>query len=343
MRSVDYTPRTELRNIRNANFPKDGYGRTYHTSTMVGDIANRVVTVGSHARAQMISELFDTVEVEVTSDRGFVTHTGMLRGTPITVVATGMGLPMVDMMVREVNSCVDGNMLFLRLGTCGTPNVNVPLGAVTLNDQCVLITRNYDAWMRQEMKNDSGQTEKHYKVSRPIQADKALTCSLKRELEKRIKDVRVGLSATCDSFYGSQGRQDPWFLDYNENLIDELMKQYPNAVTFEMETGHLFHLAKIARRRKIRAGGCAIVLAQRHSNGFLSKAETKRMERDSAIAVVEALITTPLYAGDPTVAEPLEAEILRLATLGSGWGQRKSGREEKGFVWYWRETGHSLH
>eukprot|EP00467_Chlorarachnion_reptans_P025739 CAMPEP_0114487390 /NCGR_PEP_ID=MMETSP0109-20121206/739_1 /TAXON_ID=29199 /ORGANISM="Chlorarachnion reptans, Strain CCCM449" /LENGTH=197 /DNA_ID=CAMNT_0001663649 /DNA_START=642 /DNA_END=1235 /DNA_ORIENTATION=+ len=138
-------------------------------------------------------------------------------------------------------------------------------------------------------------------------ADKDLTDSLERELRKRLDSpVVVGTGATCDSFYGSQGRRDSWFADHNDKLIDEFMEKYPEAVTLEMETGHLLHLARISRRHKIRAGGCAIVLAQRRSNGFLAKDKIKLMERESAIAVLEALITTKLSDHDETAAPPLE-------------------------------------
>mmetsp|Transcript_3968 Transcript_3968/g.7962 ORF Transcript_3968/g.7962 Transcript_3968/m.7962 type:complete len:354 (-) Transcript_3968:224-1285(-) len=298
---------TEVRNIRNANFPKNGEGRTYHVFTKDGEVANRVVTVGAHHRAKMISSFLDDVK-HVGSDRGFETYTGTLRGTPVSVIATGMGLPMVDMMVREVNACCEGKMLFLRLGTCGTPSSKVPIGTVTVNNRCVLITRMYNAFHKEGSNGESKQIGNYYSVSDPIPADKDLTDNLVKELKKRITKYPVtpGLGATCDSFYGSQGRIDPWFQDHNDRLIDELMEKEPEAVTLEMETGHLLHLAKTAKNSKIRAGGCAIVLAQRKSNAFLSKDETYFMEREAAIAVLEALITTPLSADDETVAEPLD-------------------------------------
>jgi len=315
--------------VNDANFPKDGQGRTYHTFTKEGEIANRVVTVGSHNRAALIAGLFDKLEEHVISDRGFITYTGTLRGTRVSVIATGMGLPMVDMMVREVNACVPGPLLFLRLGTCGTPAKHVKLGAVAVSKQCVLVTRNYDAFHNTRSRFEdckSNMMNRYYNISTPIKASRELTHSLTRELQKRIdhQPVNVGTGATCDSFYGSQGRTDPFFHDHNKNLINDLMKKHPDTVSLEMETGHLLHLAATSTDNMIRAGGCAIVLAQRQSNNFLSLEMKKAMERECGIAVLEALITTKLARDDKTYAKPLSKD-----ELNEKYGTYKTPEKEK--------------
>jgi len=50
------------------------------------------------------------------------------------------------------------------------------------------------------------------------------------------------------------------------------MSLHPNTGAIEMETHHLFHLAKLSKG-SIRAAGCAIVLAQRKANIYLTNAE----------------------------------------------------------------------
>jgi len=54
------------------------------------------------------------------------------------------------------------------------------------------------------------------------------------------ENVHVGMNATGDSFYGSQGRVTKHFDDRNENLIDNVKKKYPELLTLEMETLSLF-------------------------------------------------------------------------------------------------------
>jgi uridine phosphorylase len=44
----------------------------------------------------------------LSTNRGFTTYTGTFRGVGVSVIATGMGTPMADFMLREVRkaNCV---------------------------------------------------------------------------------------------------------------------------------------------------------------------------------------------------------------------------------------------
>jgi hypothetical protein len=57
-----------------------------------GDLANRVITVGSPGRAELIAKHFDADKpVKVFhSNRGFVTHSGYYEGVYCSIVAIGM-------------------------------------------------------------------------------------------------------------------------------------------------------------------------------------------------------------------------------------------------------------
>lgn len=83
---------TEHANMANANFPMDAEGRTYHVGCRRGEIANRLLLVGSTGRAQAIASCFDEGKAHFVhvSDRGFHTHTGRVNGVPVTVMAIGM-------------------------------------------------------------------------------------------------------------------------------------------------------------------------------------------------------------------------------------------------------------
>ena len=80
--------------------PKDGDGCVTHLGLKQGQLAARVVSVESLSRAQCLRGLLDTVTFEHASPRGFTTFTGTVGGVEISVVATGMGLPMMDFLVR---------------------------------------------------------------------------------------------------------------------------------------------------------------------------------------------------------------------------------------------------
>ncbi|CAD6884673.1 unnamed protein product [Tilletia laevis] len=74
--------------LTDANFPCDPEGHTYHVATKLDQVANHIITIGDHVRARRIAELFDGCKAifEKSSQRLF--------GTPISVVAIGMGFSM---------------------------------------------------------------------------------------------------------------------------------------------------------------------------------------------------------------------------------------------------------
>jgi len=273
-----------------ANFPRDSEGRVHHVGVKKGEVANRILSVGDHRRAGVIASLFDHPEQNqvFTSSRGFTVHTGTFSSVPVTVIATGMGFPMMDFVVRECRAVVDGPMAILRYGTCGTPQSHIPIGSVVVaSEGGVFIRRNPDAW-REDGSQD--ETVDKYSISRVVRSDPEISKQLVENIRNMVTDCPVfeGLGATADSFYASQGRIDSSFDDGNEKLIDVMLEKYPSISALEMETFHLFDLARCSRGT-IRASAAAIVLAQRRSNAFLDRATTERIEKEGGRAVLATL------------------------------------------------------
>ena len=76
--------------------------------------------------------------------------------------------------------------------------------------------------------------------------------------------VVEGVDVTADSFYSSQGRTTSAFRDANEGLIARVRADVPGARSMQMETFHLFDLARCsAAASPIRASAAAIILASR--------------------------------------------------------------------------------
>lgn len=79
--------------LSNANFPRDSEGRVYHLGIRHGEVSNRILTVGDHARAKAIARWLDTEEEAGApvfinhSHRGFLTITGRYKGVPVTIMA----------------------------------------------------------------------------------------------------------------------------------------------------------------------------------------------------------------------------------------------------------------
>ncbi len=272
------------------NFPKDGEGRVYHLGLKKGEVANRILLVGDPDRAKLIVTMFDHPEdvFVYASNRGFTTYTGTKRGTPVTIMSIGMGLPMMDFAIREIRAITEGPLFIIRLGSCGTPHDDIPIGTLVVADKSFCITTNYAAY-HQEERSDS--VLDYFTLTPPIEPDLLLHQTLVTVLKENCNGtftVVEGTDATADSFYGSQGRLDDEFDDRNEGLIDTFMNKHPNTGSLQMETFHLFHLAKL--NGDISAAGCAIVLAQRKSNAFLSNERKHQIEIKAGNACLEALV-----------------------------------------------------
>jgi len=286
--------------LSNANFPMDAEGRVYHLSVKRGEVANRVLSVGEVRRAALLANFFDdpAKSFSISSSRGFVIHTGRIKGVPVSIVATGMGVPMIDFLVREARAVVDGKMVMARFGTCGSPQEHIPIGTVVATPSAVLVTRNVDAFQDESKKKEENKKAlDYYDVSKPISSDATLTKLIAANIGRTDIKVCEGMDATADSFYGSQGRVTDDFDDYNATLLDELLEVHPTLATLEMETFHLLHMAHCSRGT-ISASAACIVLAQRRSNEFLSHEAKAHVEKVAGYAVLEALAAYPLDEKD---------------------------------------------
>lgn len=100
---------------------------------------------------------------------------------------------------------VDGEMAFLRLGTCGALQSPARLGSLVVADPgAILIRRNPDAFGGE----GAALGLPPYTFSQPIPSDPVLSLALQLEAARLLgpEGVCSGLNATADSFYCSQGR-----------------------------------------------------------------------------------------------------------------------------------------
>ena len=80
---------------------------TAHNNAKKEDIAKTVLMPGDPLRAKFIAENFLTNARLVNNVRGVQGHTGTWKGVPVTVMASGMGIPAISIYSWE---------LFLRCG-----------------------------------------------------------------------------------------------------------------------------------------------------------------------------------------------------------------------------------
>jgi len=91
---------------------------TPHISALPGDIAKTVLMPGDPLRAKFIADTFLTDAKLVNNVRGVQGHTGTWKGVPVTVMASGMGMPAIGIYSWELYNFY-GVENIIRVGSAG--------------------------------------------------------------------------------------------------------------------------------------------------------------------------------------------------------------------------------
>ena len=99
---------------------------TPHIEAKPGDFAETVLMPGDPLRAKHIAESFLTKVRQVNRVRGMLGFTGEYKGTAVSVMGSGMGIPSVSIYARELFSEY-GVQNIIRVGSCGAviPDIKV--------------------------------------------------------------------------------------------------------------------------------------------------------------------------------------------------------------------------
>lgn len=79
---------------------------------------------------------------------------------------------MVDFMVRESRAIVSGPLAIIRLGTCGTPKPDVPVGSIAVAKDTIMCYQNFEGFYDGKVKTKAID---YYHVTKPLDTDKELT------------------------------------------------------------------------------------------------------------------------------------------------------------------------
>ena len=99
---------------------------TKHMNAAPGDFADTVLMPGDPLRAQYIAETYLDNPRRVTDVRNMWGFTGQYRGTPVSVMSHGMGIPSASIYCTELISDY-GVKRVIRVGSCGTSHPDVKL------------------------------------------------------------------------------------------------------------------------------------------------------------------------------------------------------------------------
>ena len=201
---------------------------TKHINAGPGDFAPTVLMPGDPLRAEYIASKFFEGSRKVNDVRNMWGFTGQYKGTPVSVMAHGMGIPSASIYCTELISEYDVRRI-IRVGSCGTVHPEVKLwdliiamGACT--DSAVNRIRfgGYDL--------------------APIASFELLRNSVKVAEDKEVR-FHVGNVFSGDLFYTP------------DTEMFDLMEKY-NILGVEMETAGMYTLA--AEHRIEALGICTV-------------------------------------------------------------------------------------
>lgn len=232
------------KHFKNATKIQDAEGHLYHIDLKRGELAERILLVGSSERARRAAGLFDSVEFE-RAHRGYLSFTGQYCGERVSVFSIGMGQGSAEIALAEILQITD-NPVFIRIGTCGALNPDIKLGDMVISTAAVRM----------------GNVEDYY-VSKdyPAIAHHEVIAELKKLCGEQDITHHVGITASAPGFYSPQAREIEGLPCRKPDVIDELRSM--NVLNFEMESSVVFVLSAL---RQCKSGCMCLVLAQRDSN-----------------------------------------------------------------------------
>ncbi|SFD18851.1 purine-nucleoside phosphorylase [Pseudoalteromonas denitrificans] len=99
---------------------------TPHIGANENDFAPTVLMPGDPLRAQYIAENFLDDARQVTGVRNMFGFTGTYKGKPVSIMASGMGIPSMSIYARELIMSYDVKNL-IRIGTCGGISTDIKI------------------------------------------------------------------------------------------------------------------------------------------------------------------------------------------------------------------------
>lgn len=104
---------------------------TAHNKANVGDFAKTVLMPGDPLRAKHIAETYLSDCVLVNNVRGIQGYTGKYKGVPVSVMASGMGMPSMGIYSYELFSFYEVDNI-IRIGSAGAINLDVKVRDIVI-------------------------------------------------------------------------------------------------------------------------------------------------------------------------------------------------------------------
>lgn len=206
----------------------------YHIRVQTGQVGRYVLMPGDRDRVVRIAKHLDGAKL-VSENREYRTMTGLLEGTPVSVMSSGMGCPAVAIGVEELRSA--GADTIIRVGTTGAIGPGPKLG---------------DAIIAHAALRSDGTSKAYMDAAYPAVADLDVVLALREAARAAAYPHHVGVVESSDAYYAGS-----WRGEAEVQARQELL-QRARILAVEMEASTLF---VVGRLRGLRTG-CILALRE---------------------------------------------------------------------------------
>ena len=165
---------------------------TPHINAKKEEIARTVLMPGDPLRAKFIAETFLARPKLVNNVRGVQGHTGTWKGVPVTVMASGMGIPSIGIYSWELFNFYDVQNI-IRIGSAGALQDDLKLRDIVAGQAACTNSNYVKSFGFGEMASFS-----------PI-ADYTLLSTAVSVAKEHGVSMRVGNIVSSDNFYAAEG------------------------------------------------------------------------------------------------------------------------------------------
>ncbi len=268
-----------MRQIPDSELVLNADGSIYHLHLRPEQIADTVLTVGDPDRVARISNYFDTIEHQV-SHREFVTHTGWLGKTRLTVISTGIGTDNIDIVLNELDALaniefatrtpnpIHRTLNIIRVGTSGAVWREAPVGSFVTSAFGLGLDNLMHFYVSENTVDETELAQQF--AAFPAQSLPTTPYAFAAHaelLDKMTLDLQ-GITLTAPGFYAPQGRELRGKTKLTSEILTHLSDfQYKKwrITNFEMETSGIYGLARVLGHRAV---SCNVILANRIRGQF---------------------------------------------------------------------------
>jgi uridine phosphorylase len=261
-------------------------GSIYHLKLRPEEIPDLVLVVGDPGRVETVSCHFDKMEFR-RQNREFVSHLGVLNGTRILALSTGIGPDNIDIVLNELDALANIDfsareplethrcLTIVRLGTSGTFYPDIPVGSLAVSTHGLGLDGSLHYYRDLREITDHALTEAFIGQTKwPEFLPKPYIIGGSGDVIKRLDGkVFTGITATACGFYGPQGRELRLKTAFPDMLdaITSFSYNGSRILNFEMETSSLYGLGRMLGHK---AASVCVMLANRTTGEYSSHVES---------------------------------------------------------------------